>query len=352
MTTVLDCIMRIPEKLSLMQEQGEERFAAFSAYVKGKQFKELVFIASGSSYNSAFTARSFLERLGFRVRFVYPNMFVHYHEELSKQDTLYIVISQGGSTKLVYEALQLIKEKGGYVCSITAELAAPIAREAGAAIAMGCDHEEFMYRTLGYSTTVASCWQLGLVLAEEQGMVTKEQKSKYEAMLSQTIAHLPKLWELILQWYEQHRFSLMHKAHMMFAGTNDLWPVCMEADIKVMEMVPLITRSFELEEFIHGPQNAFDDTSAYFLFARKGEDEEKVRSIARFLKKEIGFCCVVGNMGEDRRDFFFEEANSLFSALEYATFAQIIAYKLADDHGRDLSRPVNGSIKNYVTKTL
>lgn len=351
MTTVLDCIERIPEKLTVMSQNREIRFAAFKQYVQDAQIKEVVFIASGSSYNSAFTTRSFFELAGLDVSFVYPNIFVNYSKALHP-DALYVVISQGGNTKLVYESLLKIKKAGCRHCSITADTQSPIAKAADIAIEMGCGYEEFMYRTLGYSTTVATCFQLAIVLGEVNGRWMKEMLKDFDEEFKEMIQNLPVIKEATLNWYDQHRFSLMHKDHMMFAGTNDLWPVCNEADIKVMEMVPLITRSFELEEFIHGPQNAFDNTTAYFLYGRKGEDEEKVRAIADFLKTEIGFCCIVGNLAQDQRDLYFEQTSHHFGALEYVTAAQVMAYKLADDHGRDLTRPVNAQVKMYITKTL
>lgn len=351
MTTVLDCIERIPSKLNEMRQAKETRFQGLKEYIKDASIKEVVFIASGSSYNSAFTTRSFFEHLGFDVSYLFPNIFVNYHKALHK-DALYVVISQGGSTKLVFDALQKIKQAGCKNCSITADVTAPIAKEADVALEMGCGYEEFMYRTLGYSTTVATCFQLAMTLKEVNGELTKEELEAYDHDFEQMIQNLPAIKEQTLSWYQAHRFSLMHKDHMMFAGTNDLWPVCNEADIKIMEMVPMITRSFELEEFIHGPQNAFDNTTAYFIFARKGEDEEKANAIAQFLKHEIGFCSLVGNVGSDERDLYFDVSSQYFSALEYVTMAQVMAYKLADDHGRDLSRPVNAQVKNYITKTL
>lgn len=351
MSTVLDCIERIPRQLRKMFDQSEQRFTNLKEYINGKEIHKIIFIASGSSYNSANTVIAFFEERGFDARVMYPNIFVNYSGKLYK-DALYVVISQGGTTRLVYEALCKIKFAGYKNCAITADMHSPIAQEADLTIDMGCGYEEFMYRTLGYSTTVATCFQLAIALCESNGTITNEEIKGMEEDFQNMINNLSTIKKISLAWYKKHRFSLMHKHHMMFAGTNDLLAISNEADIKIMEMVPLITRSFELEEFIHGPQNAFDSTTAYFIFARKGEDEDKVRAIAKFLKNEIGFCCVVGNLSNQSRDLFFEIKSKYFSSLEYVTFAQVMAYKLADDHGRDLYKPVNATLKNYISKTL
>ena len=349
MTTVLDCIERIPQCLQTMLDHYDERMAGLKQYGEGKQIKEVIFVASGSSYNAAFTAHQFFENLGIETQYYYPNVFVHYHQHFH-QDALYVMISQGGNTRLVYEAAKKLKKHGCMTASITESSDALIAKSVDVALDMGSVHEEFMYRTLGYSTTVATCTFVAMTLAE----INKTEFDK-KAILEdfQTmIINLPKIEENTLNWYEKHRFSLMHKQHMMFAGAGELWPVANEADIKVMEMVPLITRSFELEEFIHGPQNAFDASTAFFLFVKQGEDEEKAEKIARFLKEQIGFCCVSSPHARDARDLEIPIVSKHFNPLEYITAMQVLAYKLADDHGRDLSRPVNASVKQYIVKTV
>lgn len=351
MTTVLDCIARIPEKLFVINECREERMQAFMGYVQDRNIKHVIFIASGTSYNSAFTTRLFFESLGLHVSFHYPNMFVHY-TKVFDEDALYVVISQGGSTKLVYDALCIVKEKGYANCSITEHLDAPIANVSDIAIEMGSDGEEFLYRTLGYSTTVATCFMLAMCIAEVNTSLKEEQLHIYKEDFNRAIQHLPILREQALTWYQEHKFSLMHKEHMMFSGTADLWPVAQEADIKFMEMIPAITRSFELEEFIHGPQNAFDATSVYFILAQSGQDDDKAISIANFLKQEIGFCCVIGDLARDKRDIYFKPKSTYFTPLEFITILQVLAYKIADDHGRDLGRGVNAQIRNYIKKTL
>lgn len=350
MTTVMDCIERIPEKLQILKDAGIQRFAELMTYCENKSIKEVVFVASGTSYNSAFTTQTFFEDAQITTRFIYPNIFVH-HTQVSK-DALYVFISQGGETKLVYEALCKVQQAGCLHCSITADLASPIAQKSDISIEMGCGYEEFMYRTLGYSTTTATCYQLAMALGLRQKTLQEEQLQLYQQDFQNMISNLSKVKEAALQWYEQHQFSLMRKKQVMFAGTGTLWPVCMEADIKMMEMVPMVTRSFELEEFIHGPQNAFDAQTAFFLYGRKGEDDEKLEAIARFLKNEIGFCCIVGDLAQDEHDLAFEPKSRWFYTLEYVTIAQVLAYELAHDFGRDLHRPVHASIQNYVRKTL
>ena len=173
MTTVLDCIERIPKCLKGIRDSYPERAKNIADYLSEsgiKKVRRLVFIASGSSYNSAHTAKLFIKnQCGIETDFKYPNLFVNYEAdtELSREagdtdSTVYVVISQGGETKLVYQALEKIKNADRPCMAITADAEASIARMAGFHLDMGCGQEEYMHRTIGFSTSAAVCWLLGL----------------------------------------------------------------------------------------------------------------------------------------------------------------------------------------------
>lgn len=349
--TFLDSIVSIPSVLELMVRGRVKRMEGLSASTAGCRFKRVVFIGSGSSYNGALAACPFFDRLGFETQVVFPNQIATYATSFDC-DALYVAISQGGATRLVYEAVEKLRSAGCMVCSVTARTDAPIARVADVAVEMGCGEEQFPYRTVGVCSTIVSCWQIAITLAASSGLLCDSDADHVDDGMLGEISSLPARLEEAMCWYDAHRFSLMRADYLMCAGADDLWAIAREADIKAMEMVPMITRSFELEEIIHGPQNAFDASGAYLIFARKGVDADKARAIARFLNENVGFCALIGDAGDGSRDFTFKESDSRFGALEYLTFAQILSYRLADDHGRDLSRRLNAGISAYVSKEL
>lgn len=349
--TFLDSIESIPAILESMVRARSARMEALDDLAGGHPCARVVLIGSGSSYNGALAACPFFDRLGVEAGVVFPNQIASYRATFD-QNVLYVVISQGGSTRLVYEATAKLRAAGCTVCSITADLDAPIARGADMSIEMGCGDERFVYRTVGVCATIVSCWQLALSMAIANGTISESDAADADASLLAVIANMSTRVKQAMSWYDEHRFSLMRARYVMCAGADDLWAVAREADIKVMEMVPMITRSFELEEVIHGPQNAFDGAGAYLIFARKGPDADKARAIASFLSKEVGFCSLVGNAGGSSKDFVFEEANAAFGSLEYLTFSQVVAYRLASDHGRDLTRRINAGIYDRISKEL
>lgn len=348
MSTVLNCIERIPGKLAELAGQADERFAGLGEMVKGRSIHSLYFVASGSSYNAAFAAKQFLEmECNLRVRIVYPNVFLNY-EKIWDREALYVFLSQGGATKTVFLSAEKAREAGCLTCAVTSNPASPIGNACDASLDMGCGEEEFLYRTLGYSMAAATVCFLGLAV---RGMGDKR-AADYREDLKNAAANLPFIEKETDVWYEKNRFSILRRNKAMLAGPGQLWPVAQEADIKLMEMVPMMTRSYELEEFIHGPQNCFGDDMIFFILSKNGEDREKAVAIARFLKEKIGFCAMVGDVTMEPRDLPVKPASRYFWFLEYITVFQVLAYRMAVDRGRDLSRGVNAGIGAYISKTL
>lgn len=348
--SLLDCIARIPSSLEKIVNNYDLLSEKLTAYIENKQIEEIIFVASGSSMNASKCTRYFAETIcGLKTQYYFPNEFVNYKGYIN-QNALYIFVSQGGSTKLVYDALMRVQSAGLLNCSITEKLDSPIAKCASLALEMGSVDEEYLYRTLGYSSTVTTSLLVELCIGNINGFV-KDKKAELDD-LRLAIAHLDEVRYITEKWYKRNKFSLMRRTKAILAGAECFYETSNEADIKLMEMVPMFTRSFELEELIHGPQNAFDDATLYFILSDIRKDKDKVLDIAKFIKKEIGFCAIVGNQKIDEKDLYFELKSNNFTMLEEITAFQVLAYYLAVDHGRDLKRGVNSSMNRYIKKTL
>lgn len=345
-TTVLDCIERIPQALHNIPCQKDAILSCLHNLDIPQGLKKLICIASGSSYNAAIAAKPFLHDIcHIEVECEYPNVFLQKAELDVSHGILYLLISQGGSTRMVYQCGERIRAAGGKTCALVADpVHSPIAQFCDGAIPIGCGEEEFLYRTLGYSCTVATLWWIGLYHSHMEA----DWQDEFQAMLAQ----LPEIKQRTLAWYDRNRFSLLRRNKAMLTGSGLLWQTAQEADIKLMEMVPMMTRSYELEEFIHGPQNCFADDMLFFVLVRGGEDVEKAMAIAKFLKQEIGFCALVGDVTLEERDLLLPTVGKWFAPLAYITVFQVLAFCMATDRGRDLSRGVNAQIKNYITKSL
>ena len=82
---LLDCIKRIPARLENIYNHYEDLKNQVLDYVKEKEIKELVFVASGTSMNACKVTRYFSENVcDIHVHFYYPNEFMNYFNYYNK----------------------------------------------------------------------------------------------------------------------------------------------------------------------------------------------------------------------------------------------------------------------------
>lgn len=349
---LIECIERIPSRLDYVVQDIESLYQTFKQYLDDNKIDEIVVIASGSSYNAAIASKNFcLNECKLQFKAIYPNEFLHGNGYISEK-ALYVVISQGGKTKLVYETLEILKNKKMKNCTITEDLNSPIALIGDVKVEMGSDKEEFLYRTIGFSTTVARCFQIESIISVLSNKNDHSFIDKVMSDLTKAISNLDEIRHKTLNWYLEKKYLFYDKSKIILSGASYLFPISNEADIKLMEMVPIMTRSFELEELIHGPQNAFDDNTIYFLLADKRFEWNKVTSISDFIQNEVGQCIIVGDDYQCDNDIVFEYKSEHFRGLESITVFQVLSYLLAKERKRDLSKGVNSSIQNYIKKQL
>ncbi len=351
MGTLLNSIEAIPEKLRKVCNNQEVLFDQLKAYIGEKDIRKILVVASGTSYNAAKTTQRFGEEvLNLPIEVVYPNTFLNYYNDhFLTDDILYIFVSQTGTTKLVHEAVGQIRDRGFLNIAITENEDSPIAKAASLSLNMGTDGEEYVFRTIGYSATYTTLVLMYLYLVKRSGEPIKS----YLSDLNKAVNKIDSIVDETHLWYDAHIDAIAGFEKFIFAGASDLLPVAMEADIKFMEMVPVFTNSFEMEELIHGPQNAFDKSTGYFLLTKTGIDLEKSKNIAEFITKEIGpNAILVGDVGATEMAIDMSFSSSDFYPLEIITVFQVLAYRIAVERGRNLRERINGSVNKYIQKSL
>lgn len=314
--------------------------------------EEIVFIASGSSYNAAKIASYYIEnKLNLKVNLYYPNHFLNsYNKKFLSKKNLYILISQGGSTILVREALEVLNKKNMNTMALTAYDDSVIAKEAQIHVNIGCGDEKFLFRTIGVSCTLLMCYIISMIIYSKKN-VDFNYKEEIN-LLSENIKNINLNIQNTKIWYKNNKSFIKDKKSVFFAGGNELFAISNEADIKFMEMIPIITRSYEIEEFIHGPQNSFDDNIAYFILYNRFSSSEKTLQILKYLKSKYKSVALVSDDLDFGNDIKILLNNNYFDVFNYLIVFQVLAYYYAKDNGRDLSKRINADIDTYVQKKL
>ena len=344
---LVDCIDRIPTCLSSILSVYENPETLCEELFE-QCYKKMHIIGSGTSYNAGLVAQYFLtEQACIPCDVFLPNELKHNFNDYNfSADDLFIFVSQGGSTKLVYENLLLAKQKGYTTLALTENMDGPIAISADYCIDMYTGHEEFIYRTIGYSCTSLILCMLGLNLSYSD----KAHIQPYFADAHAVISNLDRIKRLASDWFELNGARFLANSKFVVIGDGILYPLSKEINLKFLEMIPKVSSSYELEEVIHGPQNSFDNDTCFFILS-SGQDTDKVGKISKFIATEISNNVVI--IGPSTTPSVeLNCCDKFFYFLEVACFAQYIAYWFAELNKRDLTQPIYSNINSYISKTL
>lgn len=330
---LINCIDRIPYSLNEIVKTYGNNKEIFS----NQNVRVINIIGSGTSHTSGELAKYFIEENShIECRVEYPQLFKNKIKKYNiKEDEAFIFVSQTGYTKVVYDSLKIVKDLGGKTISISEDKDSPIAKEADIFYDMLTFNEEFVFRTLGYTCTTLILCLIGLRLG-------RIDTSPYVYDLKYTIDNLINVKNFAADWFEKNGDKFVASDAFLFVGSEILYFVAKEFEIKFMEMLPIMSNSFELEESIHGPQNCFNNNMSFFILDKN--EKIKSNSLQEFIENEITDKVVnFGDIGEKGKYFYF---------IEYSYLMQYLAYFFAKKKNRNLNERLNSNIDKYIKKLM
>lgn len=351
--TLLGTIKNIPELIQIQLDNFESIFNS----LEGIQAQKINVVASGTSYNSALAVKVIAwKKYKINIEVFYPNFFYNnFSSENFEENVPYIFISQGGKTKSIIESIERVKSFNGLTISLTEKIDSPVASASDIALEIGSKDEAFMFRTAGYTLSVYTLYLITLSIYTNNGMQSKEQlfneiqsTHTLPGLINDTVTYAE-------NWYQENKNSLTKVKTLYIAGGSELYPVSLEADIKLMEMVPIASNSFEIEEIIHGPQNSFEDSIGFFMLVNNRNDLDKAESIQEFLTNEIhAFSSIItlDDLSDIEHHVILASDNEDLVSIIFISFMQTVSYHLAVDRGRDLNIRLNSSIDKYFSKSV
>lgn len=287
-----------------------------------REGKTVVIVASGSSYNAVYSALPYMKSyIQNDIRLITPFTFSYY--EALADDSIYVFVSQSGSSTNVVEAVQKYQKAGKQALVVLGKEESVIGKLADRCMEYGAGEEKVGYVTKGMSTMCCFFMLVSLELSKESMDV-----ATYEAAVAElkTAAQNHKrVYEQAKKFYKHHRKALlsMKKVFLMGCGAN--LGTIMEGALKLSEMVHVQTSYYEIEEFIHGPDLQL--TPDYTLFFVSGGDEAGGRV------KEI--CNAAGEITENA--FFLQwdcgddRTKETLSPLYLTAFFQYLACQTAKE---------------------
>lgn len=335
MTTMLDVIKRTKEKMNLIIDSRESIFKEAIDLQRKKNFSSICFIGSGSSYSSILSTSLFVEKAsGLNVQVMLPNLFIN--KEVYNPSTLYVFVSQTGTSKLTIKAAKKLKELGIETVSLSSDKNSPLVKECSCFIELCIGYEEYTYATLGFTCSMITEMLLSVELGLTRNYISKEE---YNAYIEEIKKAPPSNYETIektIDWFDKFKDRLVAYQNFVLYGGSSLWGIANEGALKIMEITKeYVSLGYEMDDGMHGPNYCLDERDCVIAL-NDGKDNKNAIDLMNLMKKEYASGYLVGVNTMDEYDLELDLKTENFTNLEIISFVQTLAYLLAKENNVDI----------------
>lgn len=342
-----------------MAEQPSIIQKAMAAYTKeadstlnlpeGVQFNDIrrvVMVACGTAFYACQVAKYWFEQIArIPVEIDIASEF-RYRNPVLEPDDLLIVVSQSGETA---DTLAALRHVAGHVRRTLAVVNVPtssIAREADVVMPILAGPE------IGVASTKAFTAQLLalLLLASKAGLDRdKFSDTAFDSLMAE-IQEVPILMSQALDRaldYERVAEKLAESDDVLFLGRGSMFPLALEAALKLKEISYIHAEAYAAGELKHGPIALIEKTLPVVIFAPKDSHFEKTMSNMQEVIARHGQVTLLTDAegaklaGDVQNLILIPEVPSIVAPLIYAIPAQMLAYSTALARGTDVDQPRN-----------
>ncbi len=289
------------------------------------------FVACGTAHKAAMAAEYFFAEIRGRKINVVPASEMPSFERFVKKNTAIIAVSQSGETADVLEILERGQKQGAKILALTNVESSSIARMADVHLPINAGPEKAVASTKAATAQMALLFLLAHADIDSINMgrnILRSTAASINDMLN------PRYEERIRKVAE----SIVKKDNLFIIGRGALFPMALEAAIKIQEVSYIHAQGFAAGELKHGPIALIEEGTPCLVL---GDDQETI-SNATELKARGAM--IIG-VSSERKDVFDQwlkvpDCNGA-QAIASIIPVQILAYHLAILRGLDPDMPRN-----------
>ena len=308
----------------------------------------LLFLACGTSYYAALTAKYWIEAIAGIHCDVEIASEYRYRVSVPDPNTLVVTISQSGETADTLAALRHARDDLGMgrtltICNVSTSA---MVRESRLAYITRAGVEVGVASTKAFTTQLAAIYLLALALAKLNGRLTPEREAEELKALRHIPAALSSVLALepqVIDWAE--RFA--QKQHALFLGRGVHYPIALEGALKLKEISYIHAEAYPAGELKHGPLALVDDAMPVVTVAPNDRLLEKLKSNMAEVRARGGELYVFAdgdsNITPDERTHVIRlpENYGALSPILHVVPLQLLAYHAALVRGTDVDKPRN-----------
>ncbi len=309
--------------------------------------ERITFLACGTSYHSALTARYWIEALaGIPCNAEIASEY-RYRTSVPDPKALIVTISQSGETADTLSALKHAQSLGHeYTLTICNVSESALVRESRLNMITRAGPEIGVASTKAFTTQLAALFTLALVLAKLRGRLNAVEEQKQIAALRALPGQMQRVLALesrVQRWAE--RFA--EKQHALFLGRGMHYPIALEGALKLKEISYIHAEAYPAGELKHGPLALVDKDMPVIAIAPNDALLEKLKSNLQEVRARGGELYVV--LDEDTHIQDMDEIHKItlplhagwLSPILHVVPLQMLSYHAALQKGTDVDKPRN-----------
>ena len=337
MATMLDYVNEEQATLQRILENYD-----FSVDSNLATMKNVVILATGSSYNACLSAKITFEKMAdVTITIEEPYNFNHYGRLGKDVDTI-IGVSQSGKSASTIDAMKELTSADINRIVLTSDLTSPITKVVDHVIDLQMGIETVGFVTKGFSTTVFQLILLGIKVGIAKGKITAEQLTTLKEELEDVVGEIEKVIEKTNHFFDIHEAELKLGSRFVAIGYGPNWGTAKEFETKFTETVRCPSQGFELEAYMHGPYLEADWTHTLFFIEVPGDNLSRSQALSNYMKDAVGKTYRITTEASNDQDTLGLDSpvSELFSQLLLVIPFQILSYKIATAKGIDLSQRI------------
>ena len=309
--------------------------------MQDENFKKIVFVGCGTSYNAWLLGTYFMEDLAGLESVAFIASEYEYQHINVDDETLFVFISQSGETADSISVLKLLKSRCAHTFGVVNVVWSTISRLTDYGLFTRAWAEIWVASTKAFTAQVTCILLLALFLWQKRWM----NKAKYDKVLSE-LERIPEMIDEILDSSEQ--IQNVAKELIKYKDFFFLWrhfqvPSARESSLKFKEITYLHSEFYPSGELKHGPLALVDENYPTVLFAPNDLLFDKNISSIQEIKARKWVVVTVSDKDIANSDFNIKVWETIDEMYPFVTAVvwQLLSYYTADLLGREIDKPRN-----------
>jgi glucosamine--fructose-6-phosphate aminotransferase (isomerizing) len=301
--------------------------------IEGIYPEKILIIGCGTSYHAGLLGKYYFEDIsGIPTEVEIASEF-NYRSVPKEENVLAIFMSQSGETADTITSLLKCKGLGYDLFTITNSVCSTLAREAGKGIYQYAGKEVSVASTKAFTSQATILLMMACYLGKTE---------------ADWISKIPELTREVLRGDEIDNLidSLQSLDGIVFLGRQSMYPVALEASLKLKEVSYINSQAYPSGEIKHGPLALVTEDTPVILFAAQNNLEKKNSSTGSEVSSRGGRVVIVRKphqqiSGEKIAEVIIPKCNDYVAPILSVICFQLFALRVASRKNVNIDKPRN-----------